>query len=238
MSRSMTGGPQEAGTRGDDGRRVVRIEAGGVNCYLVPADEGWVLIDSGFARKRREVVAAIEAAGCGPGGLRLIVITHADSDHVGNAAFLRERLGAPVAMHEGELEAAAGGDMMATRSGLHPAKKAVAGVVMPLFRLGKDDRFAPDVLLHDGDRLDEYGLPATVLHLAGHSRGSVAVLTDEHLLFCGDVLENRRRPRPATLVDDPGDLRMAVARLRGLETGRVYPGHGAPFHMDELREGG
>ena len=91
---------------------------------------------------------------------------------------------------------------------------------------------------YDGDRLDEYGLPATVLHLAGHSHGSVAVLTDDRLLFCGDVLENRRRPRPATLVDDPADLRTAVARLRGLETGRVYPGHGAPFHMDELREGG
>jgi len=221
-------------SRGGAGKRVEWIEAGGANCYLIGVTGGWVLVDTGFARKRREVVEALGAAGCRSGDLRLIVITHADSDHVGNAAFLRDRLGAPIAMHADEAGTAADGDMMATRGGLHPAKKAVAGVVMPLFRLRKDDRFEPDLLLSEGDRLDGYGLAARVLHLAGHSRGSLALLTDDRLLFCGDVLENRRGPRPATLVDDPADLAAAVERLRGLEVELVYPGHGAPFRMGEL----
>ena len=49
-----------------------------------------MLIDTGKPEKRADLVARLERAGCRPGDLRLIVLTHGDYDHAGNAAYLRE----------------------------------------------------------------------------------------------------------------------------------------------------
>ncbi len=83
------------------------ITSSGVNCYLVAAAGGnFVLIDSGFSMGRTGVVKELESAGCQPGKLNLILITHADSDHTGNAAFLRRKYATKIAMHPAEVKAA------------------------------------------------------------------------------------------------------------------------------------
>ena len=46
-----------------------------VNCYLVRSDTGSVLIDTGLSTRRADLERQLEAAGCRPGDLRLIVIT-------------------------------------------------------------------------------------------------------------------------------------------------------------------
>jgi glyoxylase-like metal-dependent hydrolase (beta-lactamase superfamily II) len=38
------------------------------------------------------------------------------------------------------------------------------------------DLFSPDVILEDGDALAQYGFDAAVLHLPGHSKGSIGIL--------------------------------------------------------------
>lgn len=63
---------------------------GSVNCYLVETDPGYILIDTGGSNKRTDLEKALESAGCKPGNLQLIVITHEDFDHTGNCAYLRE----------------------------------------------------------------------------------------------------------------------------------------------------
>jgi glyoxylase-like metal-dependent hydrolase (beta-lactamase superfamily II) len=70
-----------------------------VNSYLVAAEDGFVLIDTGKPEKRRDLEARLSQAGCAAGKLRLIVLTHGDYDHAGNAAHLREDYGVSIAMH-------------------------------------------------------------------------------------------------------------------------------------------
>jgi glyoxylase-like metal-dependent hydrolase (beta-lactamase superfamily II) len=101
-------------------------------------------------------------------------------------------------------------------------------------RFRTTDRLSDPVLYVDGDSLAPYGVAARVLHGAGHSSGSLAVLTDAGDLICGDVLENRRGPAMGSIVDGPVALRATVERLRSLTTGTVYPGHGEPFRMADL----
>ncbi len=43
--------------------------------------------------------------------LKLIVLTHGDFDHTGNAVYLRQRLGAPIAIHAGDAGMPERGDM-------------------------------------------------------------------------------------------------------------------------------
>jgi hydroxyacylglutathione hydrolase len=38
------------------------------------------------------------------------------------------------------------------------------------------------------------------------------------------------------LIDDPAEYDASVERLRVLEIGTVYPGHGKPFRMEQFME--
>src|SRR5512139_88328 len=91
------------------------INLGGVNCYLARTDVGCILIDTGFLSKRAKLEHALEAAGCRPGNLNLILLTHGDTDHADNAAYLRERYGAKIALHPLEAPVVESGDMSSTR---------------------------------------------------------------------------------------------------------------------------
>jgi len=205
-----------------------------VNAYLVGTAEGFVLIDTGMAGNRATLERELSAAGCARGKLELIVVTHGDPDHSGNAAYLRDTYGAKIAMHRVEAPTVEQGKMFLSRGPLPPARR-IMKPLMSLFRLRKHDRFTPDLLLQDGDRLDEYGLAATILHVPGHTTGSIAVLTDDGAFFSGDFLENRTKPSIATLVDNAKALKDAFERVKTLDIETVYPGHGKAFGLGEIR---
>jgi hydroxyacylglutathione hydrolase len=217
--------------RADGSVRVIPLRVS--NAYLVKGDGGFVLIDTGFRFDRTRLERELEAAGCRPGDLRLILVTHADADHSGNAAYLRGAYGAEIATHRLEVPGVERGDMFLCRGSLR-FRIRMAKPLMGLFRLRKADRFTPDVYLDDGDRLDAYGLDATVLHVPGHTVGSIAVLTGDGAFFSGDFLEDRRRPSIATFVDDADALRRSYDRAKQLGIRVVYPGHGRPFAFEEI----
>jgi glyoxylase-like metal-dependent hydrolase (beta-lactamase superfamily II) len=206
---------------------------GTVNCYLVGTGDGFVLIDTGPSNQRRELDAELARAGCQPGEreLKLIVLTHGDFDHTGNAAHLRERYGAEVAMHRDDTGMAEFGDMFSNRS----SGNAVMRLLSPmLLGFSKSNRFKPDVLVEEGDNLTRFGFDARVLSLPGHSKGSIGVLTDRGDLFCGDLLENTKGPAANSIMDDPVACEASLERLRGFEINAVFPGHGHPFAMEDL----
>ncbi len=59
---------------------IKTINLGLVNCYLVKTGDGFFLIDTGWATKRTELEKELESAGCKPGNLKLVILTHGDSD--------------------------------------------------------------------------------------------------------------------------------------------------------------
>lgn len=199
---------------------------GRMNCYLVEADAGFVLIDTGSRNKRADLVRELDSAGCKPGNLNLVILTHGDFDHTGNCAFLREKYGTRAAMHIGDLGMVERGDMFYNRESGNVLIRTLAPV---LFRYGKSDRFKPDLFLEEGDDLSEHGFGARVLHLPGHSKGSIGILTASGDLFCGDLLENTNSPGLGSIMDDLAAATASVEKLKGMEIHTVYPGHGKPF---------
>jgi hydroxyacylglutathione hydrolase len=204
---------------------------GTVNCYLIEADAGFVLIDTGASNQRAELERELAGAGCKPGDLALIVLTHGDFDHTGNAAYLREKFGTKIAMHKDDFGMAEHGDMFWNRSSGNSLFRLLSPV---LFRFSKSHRFRPDFYLEDGDGLSEYGVDAQVLSIPGHSKGSIGILTAGGDLFCGDLLENVKRPATNSIMDDPAAGEASLEKLHGLEIKIVYPGHGKPFAMDSF----
>ncbi len=90
---------------------LLPYKLGGVNCYLIETDTGYILIDTGGSNKRTDLEKELESAGCQPGNLKLIVLTHGDFDHTGNAAYLRKKFDTKIAMHNGDSGMVEHGDM-------------------------------------------------------------------------------------------------------------------------------
>ncbi|WP_426504027.1 MBL fold metallo-hydrolase [Dactylosporangium sp. McL0621] len=90
--------------------------------------------------------------------------------------------------------------------------------------------------LGDGDRIDLGGRVLTVLHLPGHTPGSIALLEERTgTLYSGDVVYD------GGLIDDLPNSDVAAYRrsmelLAGLDVSVVHPGHGPSFDRARLRE--
>ena len=210
------------------------MRMGSVNCYLLRTDAGYFLVDTGTSSARKQLLAGLANAGCIPGSLRLVLLTHGDFDHTGNAAFLRISFGTKLGMHRADSGMGETGDMFDNRK----KPNALIRSLIPFFTgFGKDEFFSPDLLLDDGYDLRPHGLDAKVLSLPGHSTGSVGILTSEGDLFCGDLFENRKRPALNSLMDDPESAKVSLAVLDSYKIRFIYPGHGEPFAMEQLAEG-
>jgi len=218
------------------GNEITTINLAGVNCYLVKADDGYVLIDTGFFFRRGAIDGEIEKAGCKPGDMKLIIITHGDTDHTGNAVYFRDKHGAKIAMHREESAATEKGSLRFNRKLNKRSTRIIARLVfsLPFAGLSKSARFKPDVYVEDGDDFSGYGFKAKALHVPGHTKGSVAILTEERDLFCGDLLKSNGKAEKNKLIDDEAEMDESIERLRRMDIRKVYPGHGRAFTMEEL----
>ena len=214
---------------------ITTITFGGVNCYLVTLDKGFLLIDTGFPKNRKDIEKELESAGCIPGTLKLIVLTHGDFDHSGNCAYLREKYGTKIAMNDGDKGMVEKGDLFYNRNVNFLTK--ILGKLMLLFlrtSLKKDDRFTPDILLEDGYALSIFGFDARIITIPGHSKGSIGILTNKGELFCGDLLQNTKEPAKNSLIVDDDAFTESFEKLKKLEINIAYPGHGESFLMEQL----
>jgi len=200
-----------------------------VNCYLVRTGDGFILIDTGMTNKRGAIEKQLESVGCQPGNLTLIVLTHGDFDHCGNAAYLEKKFGTQIAMHKDDSGMVERGDMLWNRN----KQNILIRIIFKLFfRLRKSDRFKPDLYIDEGYDFLGHGFDAKVLHIPGHSQGSIGILTARGDLFCGDLLANVAKPEIWSIIDDAVAAHASVEKLKRLQINTVYPGHGQPFPME------
>jgi glyoxylase-like metal-dependent hydrolase (beta-lactamase superfamily II) len=222
-------------------QNIKTINLGGVNCFLVKAGEGFILIDSGVSNKRAVLDKELENAGCQPGALELILLTHGDIDHTDNCAYLRAKYGAKIAMHREDAGMVETGDMSWNRNA-RPDKISLLGVFIlligkltPFFGTpGKFEKFTPDICVEDGQDLSGYGLEAKVICLPGHSKGSIGILTADGDLFCGDLWMNMIKPNEHFMIDNLADYQASVNKLKNLRINTVYPGHGKAFPVEKV----
>ena len=207
-----------------------------VNAYLMRGRDGFVLIDTGLPNQWEQLEKGLADAGCSDGKLRLVVITHGDWDHTGNALRLREKYKVKVAMHAGDLAQVENGLFL--KRSVRPLTYRIVFMFRMLMRRiagNKMDipKFKPDMFLSDGQSMEEYGVPAKVIHLPGHTPGSIGILTGEGDLFAGDTFVNRTKPVAAQIIENAAQLECSLGTLRALNIKTVYPGHGKPFLMED-----
>jgi len=210
---------------------ILRIDLGFVNAYLLKANDGYLLIDTGIADVWTQLESKLLELGCLPKKLNLVILTHGDKDHAGNCRTLQQKYNVAIAMHRGDIEMA--------RTGRSPDRHA--NTLSGRFTLWFDRRipvtynsFEPNVYLKDAQPLESYGLSAQILHTPGHTPGSISILTDNGELFVGDTFSNHKNPRAASIIENDEDLLKSYENIRQLKARIVYPGHGKPFSFEKI----
>lgn len=186
------------------------------NVYLVVTQDGLLLVDTGMPGNARRILRFIEGLGRQPRDLRDIVLTHCDIDHVGSVAELKRRTGARVAIHELDV-AVLSGEQRPQKGGL---------AMVALYRLLRFRPIAPDLRLRDGDTIG--GLQ--VMHVAGHTAGSIALLRNDGVVFSGDALLSDTHgnvlPPDPRLALDPAQALLSAEMIRARRAGLLLAGHG------------
>jgi glyoxylase-like metal-dependent hydrolase (beta-lactamase superfamily II) len=158
--------------------RLLRFSVG--QAYLWQDGDDLTLIDTGPAGSAPAIAAAVE----GLGTLRRVVLTHFHDDHTGSAAEIGSWPGVTVLAHGADAPIIRGErpgpppDFSEAERELH-ARVAHGLPPAPPARV--------DVELHGGEDLD-IGEGARVLHVPGHTDGSIALHLADRVLFTGDVI--------------------------------------------------
>lgn len=207
-----------------------------VHCYLVPGEDGWMLVDTAIATPGATERWQAVLAELGEPVARIFV-THFHPDHVGGAAVVAGLTGAPVL--QGRLDYAyckgawgnpAAGPASAaqlTSQGM-PQLEADA-VLAHHVRLVSAVRFARDpILVEPGDEIAGW----KVLHLPGHADGHLA-LSRDGVLLAGDALLGEISPNigvyPQSVPDPLGEYLGSLQRISKLAPELTLPGHGPPI---------
>ena len=162
----------------------------------------------GFAMGRSKLEQTLAREGIAPADINLVIITHGDLDHIGSGAYLQKKYGLKIAVHEADA-----GQCRTGKTNFDRKRKSsllsnvVRSLILPLVykRMMKKfplDSFEPDLILSDGQNLIRSGFDSTVVHIPGHTMGSIGIVTADGDFFSGDTMNNRKRPTVADIVEN------------------------------------
>lgn len=193
---------------------IVVVGALDTNCYLVYDGESrdCAIVDPGADPAK--IIAAVADLELKP---MMILNTHGHLDHTGANSDLKAKYRVPLSIHAADA----------------PMLEAVSDIEKSLM-LDAHHSPPPDRLFAEGDEIRVGGVLLRVLHLPGHTPGSVGFLTERVLfsgdtLFCGGV--GRTDLPGGSRKDLESSIRDKILPLPG-ET-LVLPGHGPWTTVEE-----
>lgn len=223
---------------------IIRIPIwplGMVNAFLIRSDAGCILVDAGIPGSERKIAKALARHCLSFEDIKLIVVTHAHTDHAGSAASLRRLSGAPILAHEDDAD---------FYSRKEPMTYCATGLAGRLFLktsapLEPYEGFTPDIMMRNGDamNLKDFGVEGLVRHTGGHTPGSIAVELSSQDALVGDLIASGiliggiaftgRAIRPP-FEDDPEAVARELSRMVRGGAKRFHMGHGGPLEASEV----
>jgi hydroxyacylglutathione hydrolase len=205
-----------------------------MNVYLIEDEGGVTVFDGGIS----DMTHAVSAAGARLGGIRRVVLGHADADHRGVAP----GLGAPVFCHPAERDAAQSSASLRhyfDLSKLAPHGRVLLGKLLPIW-----DGGAVEVAgtVEEGDEIAGF----RVVHLPGHAPGLIGLYRESDRLAlvsdCFYTLDPQtglkraaRLPHPAFNIDTE-QARDSIRKLAAMEPSVAWAGHADPVSGDVRAE--
>jgi len=204
--------------------------------YIIgkPESKDLSMIDAGLVGKGGYKISYIKRLGIDIKDIKRIIMTHTHLDHIGCLReILKEMPWLELWVHTYEADQLEDGDER-TVHGMEMFKV----MCQSQYNLKDGDfRFQVQKKLNDGERLEIGGMIWDVLHIPGHSAGSIALYNKtDKILIPGDVVyADYAIGRFDLHGADPAKHRESLFRLAELEVDVLLPGHNRI--MNQVPEG-
>ncbi len=189
------------------------------NTYLIYDEtNSCIILDPGcyFAEEQEELTDFIANNSLVP---EFIVHSHGHVDHILGTNFLRDHYNIEAVMHKDDLEI------------LRRSKDFGEMIGIEI-----DQPRDPEIFIKEGEQIIFGNTAFDILHLPGHSQGSIGLYNKEaQIIFAGDVLFRRGIGRTDLMGGDHSTLLNNIkSKLFALDDNTtVYPGHGEPTTIKE-----
>jgi glyoxylase-like metal-dependent hydrolase (beta-lactamase superfamily II) len=220
-----------------------------VHVYLVEADDGFLLIDTGMNTPEAfgGLTRKLDYLGLDFDAITQIMITHFHSDHCGQAARIHELGGAQIVMGSIErdtlevVQASLSDEREASfqHYGLPPEQAKQHAEVLPYLK-SLSTPFEADILLEPGHTLLAKRRRLEAFVTPGHTPGHVCLfLPEERIMFSGDHILQKITPNISLhSYSGPDPLGEYLNSLRAtlvLGAERLLPSHGLVVEDPEAR---
>ncbi len=221
---------------------VYRVPARAANAYLVEADNGLVLVDTGMPGSEKRILNAITGLGREPGDVKLILLTHRHLDHIGSAAALKKETSGMLVSHPFEKPYVAGTLVIITPRAWSLYGRivrrvlAIASSTMKMFRLIKYHPVHVDEAADEESVLEKVGLDGSIVWTPGHTKGSVSLfLNESKVAIIGDLLTSKRGKLVEPMfMENTSQTKSSVQRILDLDPVTLCPGHGKPLPASKV----
>ena len=158
--------------------------------YYKKSETEIILLDTGLKREHETALLSfLEEENLTVSG---ILCTHAHIDHVGNAAWLKEKYGCPIALPKVEAEIVSSLLNLKIFYGTYPMNRIrehFGHMVIKSDRLIEETE--TEILFQ--------GVPFSIIHTPGHSAGHIAITTPDDVTYIGDALISEEVMRSSKL---------------------------------------
>lgn len=213
------------------------VGAAGVTSFLLTGPEGHVLIDGGYPESAPAIMASIAKLGFDIRDVKVLLNTHAHSDHAGGLRALQEASGAKLWVSEGDAAVMAAG-----RNAADPALGPLRFI--GLLGFGRFPAPRIDHKFADGDTVRLGPLELTAHVTAGHTRGctswSFPVRDGDRELLAVDICSLTLFPFVSLVEPEayPGiraDFERSFRTLRDLPADIFLASHADMFGLNRKR---
>ena len=204
---------------------VLYVGASDIASYAIVTDAGLILIDGGFAETAPLIEANLAKRGFKMSDVKILLNTHAHSDHAGGLAELKAKSGA-------KLYAMAADADLLERGGKGD------------FRFGDEMTFPPvkvDRRLKDGDVVELAGQELTATLTAGHTKGCTTWSFKtggglDAVVVCSSSILDYRFVGKQSYPGITADFEKSFERLRKLPCEIFLAPHGGLFDLARKRD--
>lgn len=192
---------------------ILTITHKSINCYLVPIQGGWLMVDTGMPDTFAQLLQLLNQNNISVNEINYLVVTHFHPDHAGLVQVLKD-LGTNLILHEYQVPSI-------NKLNLFFKKNPKANY--------RDITLSNNIMVTEEESkemLRSIGIDGTLLSTPGHSDDSISLIINDCCAFIGDL------PAPHLIeayddivIEDSWDM----IKQHHIKT--VYPGHGEPYEL-------